>query len=409
MLKIIDELKSLGIAFRSLTEKFDADTPMGQFIVTMMGAVAQMQRESWMESSRIGMEKRTRTGRWNGGTVLGYELIPDESDPRGGNKLAIVPEEANLVREIFSLYSGGFGYKAIVNRLNGRGKTGKNGKPFSIETLRDILANPLYIGKVRFGGIVADGVHQPILEMETWDRVQGIFKERSKLPRRTISREYLLSGLIKCPECGKGMVPCHTKAKRADGSYRINHYYACGNYMNKGRAVCRSNSVRADEAEREVLNRLWAFLCAPDWTEKIPERIAERRVEEYRPQQEDRAKTEKRLKEITKEQKEIFMRYEMGTLDQQAFANEMRRLKTEKEECQVKLSFANEDNGQSDCNELCGEVEVVLKSFRQVLEQASPEEKRRLIRTLVASIKVDKNRRVRDVEIRLHQKQFGLQ
>ena len=63
LLHIVEELKSLGIAFRSISEQFDITTPMGQFALTMMGAVAQMQRESWMESSHISMEKRAKSGR----------------------------------------------------------------------------------------------------------------------------------------------------------------------------------------------------------------------------------------------------------------------------------------------------------------------------------------------------------
>ena len=84
LLKVVEELKALHITFRSLSEQFDITTPIGEFALTMMGAVAQMQRESWMESSHIGMKKRAQSGRWGGGMMLGYRMVPDGQDPRGG-------------------------------------------------------------------------------------------------------------------------------------------------------------------------------------------------------------------------------------------------------------------------------------------------------------------------------------
>ena len=172
LLKVVEELKTLGIAFRSLCEQFDITSPMGHFALTMMGAVAQMQRESWMESSRISMEKRVKSGRWSGGMMLGYRMVPDEGDARGGSKLEVVEDEAETVRRIFSMYAAGLGYKAIANRLNTEGLAGKTGKSFSINSVKGILANAVYVGKTRFGDEYFDGIHEPIISEEVWMTVQ---------------------------------------------------------------------------------------------------------------------------------------------------------------------------------------------------------------------------------------------
>jgi DNA invertase Pin-like site-specific DNA recombinase len=61
--------------------------------------------------------------------MLGYQMVPDEKDPRGRGKLVIAPEEAETVKKIFAMYVDGVGYKAIVNCLNSEGRVGKNGRP----------------------------------------------------------------------------------------------------------------------------------------------------------------------------------------------------------------------------------------------------------------------------------------
>ena len=87
-----------------------------------------------------------------GGVVLGYDLVelPNEGKKRKNTRLEINEKEANTVRRIFELYSQGHGYKAVVNRINKEGhKTKRNGE-FAVSTVKEILQNPVYIGKIRY-------------------------------------------------------------------------------------------------------------------------------------------------------------------------------------------------------------------------------------------------------------------
>ena len=230
LLTVVEELKGSGIAFRSLSENFDLTGPMGQFTLTMMGAVAQMQRESWMESSKIGMVKRAKSGRSNGLTVLGYQSVPDPDDPKGGGKLLIIPKEADIIRQSFQLYAQGMGYRAIANRLNEAGHTGKNGRPFGLISIQTILSNPLYVGMIRFASEKYTGLHEPIVSNELWNLAQERRKQQSKVETKKIKREYLLAGPLKCPVCGSSMIPTHTSHKNKNGSRRWYYYYSCSAY-----------------------------------------------------------------------------------------------------------------------------------------------------------------------------------
>lgn len=399
-LKVIEELRHLGIAFRSLTERFDAETPLGQFSLTMMAAVAQMQRESWMESSRIGMEKRVKSGRHNGVRLLGYQSVPDGDDLRGGTKLVIVPEEAETVRQIFSLYAAGLGYKAIVNRLNTEGKTSKNGKPFSISAMQLILSNPFYIGKVRFVDLLEDGIHEAIVSQEVWDAVQAKLATRVKPVEKKIDYEYMLSGILRCPACGSGMIPMHTKSRRKDGSFRVNYYYQCGAYLNRGKSACQANSIRAIEADEKVLTWLADILGNPFWRKMVWEAVKQRQDTHTSPAIARRKQAAASLAEIAKQQRTLLQQYEDGVVDKDLFLQEMHLMKMAKAESQTVLD-ACEKLPSIERELTIEDIKAAFQNFRQVLKQASQNRKRELIRALIARVTVNDRREVAQMELKL--------
>jgi site-specific DNA recombinase len=398
LLKVVDVLKAEGIAFRSISEQFDVTTPIGQFALTMMGAVAQMQRDSWMESSHIGMQKRAKSGRWGGGRMLGYQMIPDKEDTRGGCNLVVLEDEANIVQRIFAMYVDGLGYKAIANQLNIEGKTGKNGAAFGSGTIRDILMNAVYAGKVRFGNEYYEGIHSPLVSSELWQTVQEKMNCRSKPVKKRIDREYLLAGVLKCPVCNSGMIPMHTKAKRSNGTYRYNYYYACGTYLNKGSAECKSNLVVANEAESKVLTWLNQFFSSPFWLGKVTEAIQKRMQAVNKPILYECKQAEQHLVRIERSQSELLRRYENDLISKDSFLAEMQQLKNEKAGWQSQLvdskpvpttisSWSKED------------IQGAFHSFQRVLTQASADRKRHLIRNLFSRIVVNDKRQVAEVEL----------
>lgn len=78
LLEIIDILNRRGIAFRSYSEQFETETPMGKFSLHMMGAVAELERNTISQNVKMGCLARARDGRWGGNRVLGYDIVPIE-------------------------------------------------------------------------------------------------------------------------------------------------------------------------------------------------------------------------------------------------------------------------------------------------------------------------------------------
>ena len=207
LLKTIEELAQLGVEVRSVSEWFDSKTPVGQFCISMMGAVGQMQRDSWTESLLLGMEARAKSGLHNGLRLLGYDSVPNNDDPRSSTRLEVTPEEAETVRRAFDLYSQGSGMKAIVNQLNNEGRKTKQGNALDVSGISRILHNPAYIGKIRFRDQLFDGTHEPIISQSVWDQVQQRLQQKAQKSVKIVYRDYLLSCFLRCPLFGGGMVP----------------------------------------------------------------------------------------------------------------------------------------------------------------------------------------------------------
>lgn len=152
ILNIVELLNKHNIAFRSLTENFETETPSGKLQLNIMGAIGEFERETIAENVKMGLLARAREGRWNGGVVLGYDLVelPNDGKKRKNTVLKVNENEASTVRKIFKLYSDGYGYKAIVNRINKEGYKTKRGNQFAVTTVKEILKNPIYIGKIRY-------------------------------------------------------------------------------------------------------------------------------------------------------------------------------------------------------------------------------------------------------------------
>lgn len=149
LLQIIKALRHQGIVLSSVSEGISTYSVNGTFTIQMMGVVAELERNTIIDNVKLRMAQRSRQGRWNGGICLGYksEVVGDDS---GETRLVIMPEETDIVRKIFNSYASGKGLRAIANSLNKERYQTKRGNSFNTSAIKEIIRNPLYIGKIRF-------------------------------------------------------------------------------------------------------------------------------------------------------------------------------------------------------------------------------------------------------------------
>ncbi len=284
-------LEQIGVAVFSSTEQIDRTTSSGRITSQVLGMVNEMFSRLLTERVPPGMRRAVQAGRRVGGGFVPYGYRLNESE-RG--KLEIIPEEAEIVRLIYSLYLEGNSTHQVARILHSKGyktrervtkKTGRafGGQPFEARTIYEILRNPLYAGRIVWaihhrdktqktkGGYgksyryvrnspdevtVSENPAFRIIDPLVFDKVSNrLSSQRPGSPGRYTYREYLLTGLLRCAKCGNSMTGWMqlSSAKLLKGDpKRTKPYYICSS-IRKPQGSCGNPSIRAEVIEPQVL------------------------------------------------------------------------------------------------------------------------------------------------------------
>lgn len=241
----------------------DSSKESGKLTITVLSAVAEIERENILVQTMEGRRQKAREGKWNGGQApYGYELDPANSS------LTVNPQEAEVVRLIYEKFAyTDMGMERIADYLNQRGFRKKRLRDreirhFEKSFIKKILDNPVYTGKIAYGKsgtekvkgtrgefkrvykkdfLVAEGVHEAIVDDEVWDAVRDKRQQTGErwVKKHSLEHEHILSGILKCPVCGRGM--CGTvnrKKSKRTGEMKDTFYYRCHRRTGENGKVC---------------------------------------------------------------------------------------------------------------------------------------------------------------------------
>lgn len=252
LVDLLDQLTEAGVAFRSATEPIDTSTPMGRLLLQLLGMFAEFEREVIIDRVIGGMERKAAGGRWAGGSrPAGYTPHPDTA------VLQVVSDEAPIIRAIFTGYADErIGSRAIANRLNKRGYRTVAGGPWSAQQVLRVLVNRVYIGEITFRDVVVPNAHDPIIAVDTFEQAQRILAARGEdhSHRASNSSDYLFTGKLRCPDCGKAMI-----GTAATGRSKTYRYYTCFTRARYGKQECPAARLNAQDTDRAVLAAMREF------------------------------------------------------------------------------------------------------------------------------------------------------
>jgi site-specific DNA recombinase len=261
-------LSDLGISFLSLSEQgMDFTTPMGKVLFGMLALLAEYYSENLGLETKKGKAERKAKGLHNGLVPFGYRSVDGgiaEPDPdtKDGAVLA------------FELAATGKSLREIAQTLNARGyRTAGNMRrgAFTKDTVRDMLQNQFYLGKLPIFEPGAarrvrkwrDGQHAALIDDTLFAAARQAIRGRaaaSKAARRNAT-VYSLSGLLRCVHCGERMRVLHNKHGRI-------RYYC----RNKAQGLgCTGRGSFLDVYEEQVVRDLAAFDLPPDWKRAVLE------------------------------------------------------------------------------------------------------------------------------------------
>ena len=294
VLNSLQLMQDFGVNLICVEDGIDSSKDSGKLMISVLSAVAEIERENIRTQTMAGREQKAREGKWNGGFApYGYRLENGE--------LLIAEDEAEVIRVIFDRYiHSNDGVNGVAKYLNQHGYTKKlrqNGTlpGFSASFVKSIIDNPIYMGKIAYGRrrtekkigarnemhVVAqsefpvyEGQHNAIVSEEDWNlahekrKVNAYRREKVNDPEHA----HILSGILKCPCCGKSLYGNVSKAHSKDKKTR--YYYYCKNTVTSTGHQCTfRQNIEQTEMNRMVSSIVSAMVKDPRFAEAIKEKI----------------------------------------------------------------------------------------------------------------------------------------
>ena len=410
ILKSLQLLEDYEVDLICVEDAIDSSTPGGKLTLTILSAVAEIERENINVQFMAGKMQKILNGGWPGGPApYGYRSVNKE--------LVVEPEEAEIVKLIFDRYiqdDGTLNGVAIWLNNNGYSRISKGEvKPFTYDFIVNVLDNPTYHGKINYfrrtnikgirknpkDAVEVDGIHEAIIDEDLWQQAREKREASSGRQEKVDEpdRVSLLSGLIKCPACGNGLIATKNKHvnKNRGGHYKTIHYYSCRYYRKSAGRTCEFkhtyNQAKIDSAVFEIVSNLAAHPAF----EKAMAMAAggDESVEAY----------EKRMKEIRKdlyhqEHEKNRVGAELDNLDvlSDDYDTEYERIQAEMDDIydrieSLELSLKKIKKKCNEARQGVSSIEgikKILKNFGKFYEKLTSEEQRELYRQFIERIEV---------------------
>ena len=257
------QLKQHGKKVLSATENI-SDDPTGILMESLLEGLAEYYSKELSRKIRRGMDDNAEKCLANGSLPYGYRRGAD-------GKYAIVPEEAQVIQEIFRRTFAGEMLSSIYGSLNDRGLRTRKGRPWNKSSFNSILSNIRYTGVYVYKDVYIPGGIPQIIDKEMFDAVQHVLRTKKNprlsadapIKRRRENGVYLLTGKIFCGKCKSPMVGISGTSK----SGVVHYYYVCKKHRTE--KTCDMKSQQRDGIEREVAKAIKDNILVDDVIEQL--------------------------------------------------------------------------------------------------------------------------------------------
>jgi site-specific DNA recombinase len=280
-------LRSARVRVISYEESYDSEQGDNDLIFQIHASVAEHEAKKIGIRTKLGHREAAKRGRWPKGVPpYGYMIDPKTK------KLVPHPDQAPIIKQIFDMYvNKGVGMVTIAHYLNEHGIKTSTNRMWTQATLRPILTNEVYLGRIVYGKrrrekefdpetsqskakirlndeddiIRVDGTHPALIDEQTFHLAQQIIKSRRK--GKAGGALYLLSGILRCSVCGDSMIAHVSYKTRVNGERIKTLRYACIRRRTLGSSVCNGREVLARIVEPLVLQQIRDELNSVEFTQ----------------------------------------------------------------------------------------------------------------------------------------------
>ncbi|MGC9962801.1 MAG: recombinase family protein [Acidimicrobiales bacterium] len=372
-----------GVSLVSVTENLE-ESASGRLVEGIHALMAEFYSANLASEIKKGMSQKAKMGGWPHSAPLGYLNV---RECIGGRQVAHIvpdPERAPFITAAFELYATGeWTIERLAQELAHRGLRNRARRdrpvgPIGTSALADILSNRAYAGTVSWDGIDYPGLHEPLVDTASFDRVQDLLAARAARGTRERRHNHYLKGSLFCGVCGRGL-----SVQLSKGRYE---YLYCLGQKNRNPTGCREPYVAAGDLESQV-EHLYAQIQLPkSWLARLGEELtAEVTARQHRSAAEREFLTRGLAKAET-ERRKLLDAYYAGAIDVAVLKAEQARLGNDIRSAQEGL--ATVDANLADWQEILETAMRFATNCAKAYARASSQTRRRFNQAVFKRIEV---------------------
>jgi site-specific DNA recombinase len=248
-------IHTAGATLVSASEAIDA-TPAGVLLHGIMAAISEFYSNNLSQEAKKGLHEKARRGGTPSYAPLGYVNARQRINGREVKTIEIDDERAEHIKWAFKMYATGqVSVAELTHELEERGLKSRTtakfvGSPLTRSMVHRLLSNPYYIGKLRYGGVIYDGNHEPLIDEITFQRVQVVLSSRRLAGDRSWKHLQYLKGSVYCKRCGERLGFGYSKGRGGEYAY----FFCLGRHLK--RTTCRLPYMAAAAVEACVID-MW--------------------------------------------------------------------------------------------------------------------------------------------------------
>jgi len=405
LLGVVDELQKVGVSIRSITEPFDTSNYLGKFVLSLFGSIAELERNTFMDRSKMGRLRRAREGYYSGSspTRFGYNYN------KATKKVDINEKEAEAVKLIYELYNQpDSSLIKVTKKLRTLGYRTKTGQLMREDVVHEILRDSIYVGRWQANRYDSHtGKLKPptewievkvpaIVSEEALLKAKELLSIRRNYSERNAKYHYLLQGLVKCGDCGNTIAGTAdkqviTKNGKSYGPYFM-MYYRCvhfGKNRFEKTVSCRLRYIQAKKLEDAVWDKVEKIFHDPGLIEKAVKGKDAVNLQSRAVTGKEAERVGLLLDGLKKEEQRILEAYRQNIISIDQLKEQMESLKKERE---LFEKTKQDLNAKLDTTDRKSEIEYsvnYIEKVKQGIEKFNYETKKQILRLLKTSVKVN--------------------
>jgi len=399
-LESLNILGKYNVGLVSITENLDWSTPEGRLTAHMLGMLGQYYSESLGKHVSKGLDQRAFEGKHTGGIPFGYESCWANGEkgekycrcnPEHPGGIHIHEKEGKAVTELFCRYmtgtttlgqlatwlnEQGFRTRNIHRLPDANGILSAGPRLFTTASVRGILHNPFYTGKISYHGKLHPGKHDVLVGQDIFETVQITLKKnsgRSETLQARPERQYLLKGIVRCAYCGMPMWA---------QTYKNGQKYYREHKNSRSQEVCpsTSGSIPCHLIDNQIRQLVGTIKLRTRWLEEVLSIISLK---------DEVNRVKERKLAVLETLRRTGKTYVDGIISDMEYQRQKKLLNMELESLVVPAANSAENAGN------------LIKNLGKLWKDANLEEQRKLLMTMLDAVYVDARKTKSIVAIRV--------